>query len=593
MDKNTIIAIVLSFIVLVVSLTIQQVFVRASSGAPASSAPEDFPPAPSEPAHLALPVASGSGASSAREYTITTDLCEVTFTSRGGDIVSYKLLEHEEQDTHSPVEMADGVTDSARAFSLSLFGQGNATLDDVFDVTRPDANTLLFSKTYILQGAEGSSAEEFTLQKRYTFLPGDYAFTLDITITSSSGRVPDFGDVAYALGTSPQVGPSYDSRNRYDVRQILALNDGRRYRRNLSGSRTYELDSVDWAGVGSKYFVILIKPVAPESISGDVAAVFSTADRGEAEVFLSRTALTSASTTDSYYVYVGPRQESELIKYNDTDRNGWHLAGARFNEALQTGLLYPIEVVLKWCLERIHAVVGNWGVAIIILTIILKLILFPMNRKTAVGSLQMQKIQPKMQEIQEKYANDQQRMGLEMQKLYKEAGYNPMSGCLPMIIQMFILFALYSVFNNYFEFRGAAFIPGWIDDLSVGDSIWTWDRNIFLISGITMNHLRLLPFIYTISQLLSGKITQYGGAASGSRRGSMTFMLYGMPIIFFFLFYNVPSGLLLYWATSNIWQIGQQLVINRTVKRKREEEARRALTDKNTIKFKGGKKKTR
>ena len=167
-----------------------------------------------------------------------------------------------------------------------------------------------------------------------------------------------------------------------------------------------------------------------------------------------------------------------------------------------------------------------------------------------------------------------------------------MSGCLPMIIQMFILFALYNVFNNYFEFRGASFISGWIDDLSTGDSIWTWNKNIFLISSFTMNNLRILPFVYTGSQLLNGKITQFGNAG-GTTQAQMKFMIYGMPIMFFFLFYNVPSGLLLYWTVSNILQIGQQLIINSVMKKKRSEIAASKPVNANALKFKNGKKKTR
>lgn len=210
------------------------------------------------------------------------------------------------------------------------------------------------------------------------------------------------------------------------------------------------------------------------------------------------------------------------------------------------------------------------------------------------GSLKMQEIQPRMKELQEKYKDDQQKLGVEMQKLYKEAGYNPMSGCLPMIVQMFILFALYNVFNNYFEFRGASFVKGWIDDLSTGDSIWTWKRTIPFVSAFTMNNLRLLPFIYTASQLLNGKITQYGNAgAAGANQGQMKFMMYGMPLMFFFLFYNVPSGLLLYWTVSNILQIGQQIVINSVMKKKRSEIESKKAVNKNVLKFKGGKKKPR
>jgi len=273
------------------------------------------------------------------------------------------------------------------------------------------------------------------------------------------------------------------------------------------------------------------------------------------------------------------------------------LFNVKFNEALQTSaFLSLIEVALKWSMEMINKVVHNWGISIIILTIILKIILFPLNKKSAIGTLKMQQLQPQMTAIQEKYKDNQQKLSEETTKLYKESGYNPVSGCLPMILQMIILFALYNVFNNYFEFRGASFIPGWIDDLSIGDSIWSWNKNIWLISSFTQNNLRLLPIIYTVSQLFNGKITQYGGAGATNAQSKMQMdlMMYGMPILFFFLFYNVSSGLLLYWTVSNFIQMGQQLVINKIMAKKRAEmNLAQPEVNKNVLKFKGGKKKTR
>jgi membrane protein insertase Oxa1/YidC/SpoIIIJ len=128
---------------------------------------------------------------------------------------------------------------------------------------------------------------------------------------------------------------------------------------------------------------------------------------------------------------------------------------------------------------------------------------------------------------------------------------------------------MYNLFNNYFEFRGAMFIPGWIPDLSTGDVVKTFSFNIPLIG----NQLRLLPVIYVATQLLSGKITQYGQTtAPGQSQATMKFMMYGMPLMFFFIFYNAPSGLLLYWLTSNILQIFQQLIINKMMKDKRAEK---------------------
>ena len=177
----------------------------------------------------------------------------------------------------------------------------------------------------------------------------------------------------------------------------------------------------------------------------------------------------------------------------------------------------------------------------------------------------MQELQPKLQAIQKKYAGDQQKMQMETSKLYQEAGYNPAAGCLPMLFQFLVIFAMYNLFNNYFEFRGASFIPKWIPDLTEGDSIYTFKFNIPLIG----NQLRLLPIIYVGTQILSGKITQSLNPTGGQNEKMMKLMTYGMPFMFFFIFYSAPSGLLLYWLTSNILQVVQQVVINKMMAKKR------------------------
>ena len=206
------------------------------------------------------------------------------------------------------------------------------------------------------------------------------------------------------------------------------------------------------------------------------------------------------------------------------------------------------------------------------MTILLKLVMFPLSKKQSMGTLKMQELQPKMQAIQAKYKDDQQKMQMETQKLYQQAGYNPASGCLPMLFQFLILFAMYDLFNNYFEFRGAMFIPGWIPDLSTGDSVYTITKFSIPLLG---NQIRILPVIYVASQLLFGKITQNGGmtAANGQNAATMKFMTYGMPIMFFFLFYNAPAGLILYWTISNFFQMGQQIIINKMMADKKAEMA--------------------
>ena len=603
MDKNTLLAIVLSTLVLVVSLFIQtkyflpkqqqkskeqaaELWIQKQKQEAQAKAEKDLISA-SFSENLENTSMTETGV---QEFVIKTNKAEVKFTNIGGDIISYKLLEHEDKETDSLVEMVENISDINRAFSLSFGGAENEALNDIFNVTQKDENTILFFRDYEIKDSAGNP-QKITLGKRYSFSPDDYLFKIDVSlICKNTDSLPE--NLTYTLRTPPQIGPKYDKKNRYEMRQFLALNAGKKFRKNIS-DKYFEMKSLDWVGIGGKYFTVLLKPTTPADFFNSVKVSSKSNNQDNAQLFISRKPIADETINDTFFVYVGPRQERELIKYNDQAKNAWNLSNAKFNEALQTsGFLSWIEIILKFCLEKINLVAHNWGVSIIILTILLKIVLFPLNKNSATGSLKMQKLQPKMKVLQEKYKDDQQKLSAEMQRLYKEAGYNPMSGCLPMIAQMFILFALYNVFNNYFEFRGASFIKGWIDDLSTGDSILTWKKEIPFVSAFTMNNLRLLPFIYTASQLLNGKITQYGNPnAAGTNQGQMKFMMYGMPLMFFFLFYNVPSGLLLYWATSNLLQIGQQILINRVMKQKIHELE--SKDTKNALKFKSGKKKTR
>ncbi len=529
------------------------------------------------------------------ELTITTDKVKVLFSQKGGDIVSYELLEHLDKDTGKGVQMADNISEYNRAFALSFGDSLGSTLNEMFNVKKEGSRDIGFYRTYDIKDSSGVS-HKYLIGKHYSFKENDYVFKFDVTVKPLDGtKQLDVNGAAYTIRTSPQIGPHFDrKKNRYEVRQFLEFSNNKRFRRDLQG-KSYD-KPFEWAGVGGKYFAILIKP---QNI-GVISSLVKTSNLvengyGNSQVFMTRLPLKEGTTTDEFYVYIGPRSENELIKYNLGDKNKWGLVNAKFDQALQTsGVFSLVEMLLKWALEKIHIFIHNWGLAIIVLTIILKIILFPLNKKSAMGTLKMQELQPRMQAIREKYKDNPQKLNEETAKLYKESGYNPVSGCLPMILQMFILFALYNVFNNYFEFRGASFIKGWIDDLSVGEAIWTWKQEIPLISTFSQNSLRLLPIIYTVSQLVTGKITQYGGAGTAQSQSQMKFMMYGMPILFFFILYNVPSGLLIYWIVSNVLQLVQQLIINNIMKKKRSElEIAKPVQDKNTLKFKGGKKKTR
>lgn len=607
MDKNTVWALILSLLVMVGAFFVNIKFIKPRQDAArqqqqielaqkeaeqkkkVEEANKQVSTLPSENQEETITPASET------DLTITTDKVKVLFSQKGGDIVSYQLLEHFDKDTGKGVQMADNISEFNRAFALSFGDSSGVMLNEMFNVKKEGPNDIGFYRTYDIKDSSGVS-HKYLIGKHYSFKENEYVFKFDITVKPLDGtRELDVNGAAYTIRTSPQIGPHFDrKKNRNEVREILEFYNNKRFSKDIQG-KTYDRP-FEWAGVGGKYFAILIKPQNVENISSVVKTSAAVENGyGNSQIFLTRLPLKNGISTDEFYVYIGPRSENELIKYNLADKNKWGILNAKFNQALKTtGVFSLVEMLLKWALEKIHIFIHNWGLAIIALTVILKIILFPLSKKSAMGTLKMQEIQPKMQAIQAKYRDNPQKLNEETARLYKESGYNPVSGCLPMILQMFILFALYNVFNNYFEFRGASFIKGWIDDLSEGEYIWSWKREIPLLSSFSQNKLRLLPIIYTLSQLVTGKITQYGGAGTAQSQSQMKFMMYGMPILFFFILYNVPSGLLIYWIVSNVLQMVQQLLINSYMKKKRLELVTdKPVLDKNTLKFKGGKKKTR
>ncbi|MBO4385670.1 MAG: membrane protein insertase YidC [Treponema sp.] len=607
MDKNTVWALILSLLVMVGAFFVNIKFIKPRQDAAREQQQIELAQKEAEQkkkveeANKQVTTFSSENQEEAitpaseTELTITTSKVKVLFSQKGGDIISYQLLEHLDKDTGMGVQMADNISEFNRSFALSFGDSSGIMLNEMFNVKKEGPNDIGFYRTYDIKDSAGVS-HKYLIGKHYSFKENDYVFKFDVTVKSLDGaRELDVNGAAYTIRSSPQIGPHFDrKKNRYEVRQFLEFYNNKRYSKDLQG-KTYDRP-FEWAGVGGKYFAILIKPQNVENISSVVKTSAAVENGyGNSQVFLTRLPLKNGISTDEYYVYIGPRSEKELIKYNLSDKNEWGILNAKFNQALQTtGIFSLIEMLLKWALETIHIVIHNWGLAIIALTVILKILLFPLSKKSAMGTLKMQELQPKIQAIQAKYKDNPQKLNEETAKIYKESGYNPVSGCLPMVLQMFILFALYNVFNNYFEFRGASFIKGWIDDLSVGESVWSWKTEIPLISMFSQNNLRLLPIIYTLSQLVSGKITQYGGAGTAQSQSQMKFMIYGMPILFFFILYNVPSGLLIYWIVSNVLQMLQQLLINSYMKKKRLElVSDKPVLDKNTLKFKGGKKKTR
>lgn len=581
MDKNTIIAIFLSTLVIIGGFTLQSILfppqeIRTqdqqteqilSNDKQVQSSSENN----KEHSNVFI-ITEEDSLLKEEKFVIETKLIKVEFTNKGGDILSYKLKNHSEKDGF--VEMAQYTSDANRAFSVILGNENTSAINDIFNVKIINDTTIGFYKTFTINTSNGD-VSYFTLAKQYKFLPDDYMFELKVTIDGdSSFEGLNNNGVAYTIKTSPQIGPSWDQKqDRYEYRKFYHLIDGKKKAIMLKAGENKKItDPISWTGVAGKYFTLIALP--NNQITNLVYSMYSAnQDEPVSQLYISRAPISTKTQTDTWHFYVGPRTEKYLSKYNVITNNPYELSNVKLDSIVESsGFLGPLEFVLKQIMVLFYKIIPNWGISIIILTILMRLIIFPLTKKSSESTLKMQELQPKIKEIQDKYKNNQQKMNEEMAKFYQTAGYNPLSGCLPMLIQFPLIFAMYNLFNNYFEFRGAMFIPGWIPDLSQGDSVLTLASAIPLLGW---TDIRLLPIIYVISQLLFGKVTQTPGATQ--QNSSMKFMMYGMPLMFFFVFYNAPSGLLVYWICSNLLTLVQQVIINKMMQAKKEEQNNKNL----------------
>jgi len=593
MDKRTLLAVVLSVIVITVGFIIQNTLyppqpapepqkqsepVTQTEGQPAESTQQEQPRSSeagdiatvqeqdleSIPPGVIRPV-PGQGPSSEEEYVYENDTIRVQFSSIGGSVESFQLLKHRDGD--KPVEMILRGAEDQRAFTTAFGGADTRPTDAEFmrrDTT--DSNVVEYYRDFYVSGQENSP---FRLVKRYTFKPGEYLFQLDITLENSQNAfIPlNFDGSAYTLTVGPQIGPTYqtlDNRNEY--RRFHYLEDDSREDVNIRGNGSERIEKrVGWAAIAGKYFAVI---GVPDSTQYDIVFAHRPVEGLEDTAFMSfvRPVIRSSRSTDRYRFYVGPKTTRVLDRYENADANAFGAQNLGLDNIVDRRFLFGwLESILKFILQLIVKVVPNYGIAIIILTIIVKALLFPLTHKSYESTSRMQTLQPKIQELREKYKDNPQKMNAEMAELYKKEGVNPLGGCLPMLLQFPFFIAMFGLFNNHFDLRGATFIPGWITDLSAPDSILHFD---FTIPIIGWNDIRLLPILFLGSQILTSMLMQSSTAQSS---GQMKFMQFGLPVMFFFILYNMPSGLLVYWIFSNLLTLAQQMYINK--RRTRASEA--------------------
>ena len=564
MDKKTILAVILITIVITVSMVIQGTMFSNNTTTENTTSTEQTvaestsSTATAEAAKTTAVVPSSLNKST-EKFLIETDLYVIEFDPVGASISSLMLKEHADADGEH-VDLVFRGDNDHNAFLMYWGDDFKTPVLDTFSYA-VEGEKVIFTNDYT-----ASNGAKFTVIKTFEFKDGEYLFAVTVDIVGDEKFAGLSCDYAYSLAYEPQVGPAFTQmkNNAYDYRRVYidAYNNKGKLKKSqakISNGEFYTTSQLQWMSVTGKYFMVVALPEDNTLHYKYTALRSSTDDVVQTDSLYISVPSTSGSSSNTIYYYVGPQLKKYLGSYYSGMDNAWGLRATNLDAAMESGSMFGwLENILKWALNLLYKLIPNYGVGIILLTIIIKIILWPLSKKAAASTAKMSALQPRQKELQEKYKDNPQKLNQEMAALYKEAGASPLGGCLPMLIQFPILIAMYGLLNKHFELRGAMFIPGWIPDLSVPETIATLGFNLPLLG----NEIHLLPILYTVSMIFSMKITQTQ-SSSAQGGGMMKFMTYGMPIIFFFILYSAPSGLLLYWSAQNALAMIQQVYTNK------------------------------
>ncbi|BCR21867.1 membrane protein insertase YidC [Borrelia sp. HM] len=476
----------------------------------------------------------------AKKINIQTNIYDATFSTFGGNLISLKLKNHLNLEKE-PTEMVKVDVSREALFYISF----DKLTKRLFLYNKLDDYTHDFKTNFRYNG------KHYEYIKRYTFSRKDeYLIKFEIFLNNVDTN-DNFDIDSYQFVLSSDVEElSHRGKLQYSnyLSQPIYYDNKLRY-----GKDGLNVVNPKWVGAGTKYFEVL---VAKDGMNVE----FKQQDKLLNILILNK--IINKNIIDTFYIYVGPKDSKYLDIFDKDNFNSFGLSNVEFGISVEKGFLYFIQVPMQLIMQIFYDVIPNWGLSIMFLTIVVRILIFPLTFKSFRATAEISKLQPKMKDIQMKFKDDPRRLNEEMGKLYREEGVNPLGGCFPILLQLPVFFALYGLVNNFFLLRGASFIPGWIDDLSAGDSLYYFGYKVFWWTDI-----RILPFIMMLTQLFS---TMISSNVDFKNLGSQQKLLYfGMPVMFFFILYDMPSGLLIYWITTNIFTIFQQYYIKMNVYERR------------------------
>ena len=544
MDRKSWIAIILS----VTGLFVWQWYIsKYYTPEPLPAGPSAAPTATPSAAVAATPAASlvttaePPPSMSARAESLSTNSTEFVFNNDAGGIEQVILRMHLGEN-HDNVAL-----NRSRSMPIGAFGFNPGEVLGGFEMTADRAKSEVFFKRTQPDGLE--------ISKRFSLSPGNgtkspYTVNLEISFTNPGAaaiQVPDF--FISAGGAAPIHIHDLPMYTRFDWGHEAKMSniDVNWFSASsvpligipIHGERPLYLESnpdIRWAAVASQYFCTIVTPQAGSATKSVWAKRFDAPKLNGAPVFGVQGGLVQAGLslppgtreTRTFQIYSGPKEIPRLRELGPTQ-----------DQVMSFGMFGFVSEFLLWAMNHLYALLGNYATAIIVLTILIKTILWPVQNKATNEMRKMALLAPKMTEMRDKYKDSPQKLNEETMKLYKEYGVNPFSGCLPMLIQIPIFFGFYSMLGTAIELRNSSFF--WVADLSQPDTIAH-------VLGFPIN---VLPIVMAGTMVWQMVITPKTGDAMQQR------IFYFMPIIFLVFCYNYASGLALYWTTQNIFSIVQ------------------------------------
>ena len=523
----------------------------AELSAPAQ--PTESRPADAQDETPEAPAVEALMASAVEKVVIENDLYEVVLTNRGGCTESWKLRQHTTSDG-LPLELLPRFEgDHQLPLSIDL---DDAALAD-------ELNRALFrvERSSLGRGGEKvvfnwSDGRGLSARKEFVFRQGDYLVDLKLDVIDRGRRL----DARISLGPGFSAQESDESRSNYYYASQAVWNLGGEVTRLKRGKLTKQDDGFQgrlyWVGLEDQFFAALLLPGEDRARVRWRSAELLPSDPQAKEAKAQREPILSVSVPAAgAQLYVGPKQYKLLRRIS---------AGPGISQGreLEKAVWFSSQGWLAWIVKHIYLgllwihdhIVGNYGMAIVLATMVLRTVLFPVNQYSMVAmkksQLQMSRLQPKVKSIRNKYkkskdAQSRAKMNQETMDLYKREGVNPMgglTGCLPLLAQFPILIGFYNMLTVAVELRGAPFF-GWIRDLSVPDPYWVTP----LLMGATMfiQQRMAMSKVKDPQQLQQQRIMMF------------------MPFMFMFICFQMPAGLVLYWFVNNVLGMGQQWLVNR------------------------------